>query len=483
MLTTTQSYVTYQGNGATTAFPYNFLVQQAGHIVVSIANNNVSPAATTVLTASQYSVTGIGNAAGGTLTYPVSGSPLPSGWTITIQRVVPYQQNTSLTNQGAFYPQVVEAALDYLTMIAQQIGAGTSPTSPVLPAWISGINTLADSNGNLNSASPTLAGLYPVYKTANTCGTTVTGFIGMVAGHYFKIIIGDTFTTIGFGVAGATIKGHNGQNWTPGVGDILDCVSDGTNVYAIDSGTLATLEACINSQVSSTPSTGLSGLNITNDATTPNTKIDLTANAVEVSDGTHFKVIGNVNVAIDCTTVGANGLSAGSLAAFTWYYVWVINNGTTTAGLVSTSPTTPIMPSGYSYKRLLGVAITDSSAHFLVFVQQGNRFIYDGTQQISMGTAAQSWTTQNCAGFIPPVSTRGLFQLTVVYASTAMTCALRKNGSASNMGHVMGYVTSAGTSAVVNDWIDTDSSQVVQLNVPAAATTWVLRANGFELNL
>jgi len=109
MLTTTQSYVTYQGNGATIAFPYNFLVQQAGHLVVSITNNNVSPAATTVLTASQYSVTGIGNGnefsggsgPGGTLTYPLTGNPLPLGWSITIQRIVPYQQNTSLTNQGA----------------------------------------------------------------------------------------------------------------------------------------------------------------------------------------------------------------------------------------------------------------------------------------------------------------------------------------------------------------------------------------------
>jgi len=156
MLTTNQSYVTYLGNGATTAFPFSFIVQNASQLVVSITNNNVSPAVTTVLAASQYSVTGIGSGnefaggsgPGGTVTYPVSGNPLPSGWSITIQRVVPYTQGTSLTNQGGFYPQVVEAALDYLTMQTQQLVAAatgmvsfvgpTGPQGPTGPAGIQG---------------------------------------------------------------------------------------------------------------------------------------------------------------------------------------------------------------------------------------------------------------------------------------------------------------------------------------------------------
>ncbi len=136
MLTTTQSSVTYQGNGATTQFGFNFLVLQASQLIVSITNNNVSPAVTTVLQSSQYSVTGIGNATGGTVTYPASsGLPLPSGWCITIQRVVPYTQPTTLSNQGAFYPQVVESALDNLAMQIQQLSVGTSPTILELNAY------------------------------------------------------------------------------------------------------------------------------------------------------------------------------------------------------------------------------------------------------------------------------------------------------------------------------------------------------------
>ncbi len=170
MLTTTQSTVTYLGNGATTQFPYNFEVQAQSQMVVSITNNNVSPPVTTVLSTSQYSVSGIGSGnefaggsgPGGIITYPVSGpSYLPAGWTITIARVVPYVQGTSLTNQGAFYPQVVEAALDYLMMCSQQLAAQITGAAPSFVPVYSGptitgqdghvYQIIIDENGNLDT--------------------------------------------------------------------------------------------------------------------------------------------------------------------------------------------------------------------------------------------------------------------------------------------------------------------------------------------
>ena len=119
----------------------------------------------------------------------------------------------------------------------------------------------------------------------------------------------------------------------------------------------------------------VSGLMITNDATNPNTKIDVTANLI----GT---VVPSGAMGIDCTASGlaaGNDLDTGSLAASTWYYIWAIYNGTTMAGLASTSQTAPTMPANYTtaYTRLIGVAKTDANAHFLVFVQQGNHFVYD----------------------------------------------------------------------------------------------------------
>ena len=125
-LSTTASSVTYQGNGATTSFPFSFLVPSAADLVVSLTDTTQSPAVLTTLGSSQFTVSGFGNSNGGAVIYPVSGTPLPVGISVSLRRVVAYVQNTSIVNQGGFYPDVIEAALDMLTMQAQQLAEGLS---------------------------------------------------------------------------------------------------------------------------------------------------------------------------------------------------------------------------------------------------------------------------------------------------------------------------------------------------------------------
>ncbi len=225
MLTTEQSYATYLGNGATTQFPYNFLVQAASQLVVSITNNNVSPAVTTVLSTTQYSVTGIGNQTGGTVTYPVSGTPLPAGWSITIQRVVPYQQNTSLTNQGAFYPQVVEAALDYLTMetqqLADQITGGPLPvlkmaeTQPETDNSNAVATTAFVQDQRVTGGSGYVNVLYPGYGAdKNGVNDSTAAFLAAIATGYDVFVPYGTFLVSSLLLANAkqSIFGSSSQN-------------------------------------------------------------------------------------------------------------------------------------------------------------------------------------------------------------------------------------------------------------------------------
>lgn len=116
--------VTAAGNGVLTNFSFNFQVRQASDISVVYTNANGTQ---TTLDPSLYTV-GL-NAIpagqlwpnGGTITYPLSGSPIASGTSLTIIRTVSYQQGSSLINQGGYYPQVVETALDLLTMETQQL--------------------------------------------------------------------------------------------------------------------------------------------------------------------------------------------------------------------------------------------------------------------------------------------------------------------------------------------------------------------------
>lgn len=120
----------------------------------------------------------------------------------------------------------------------------------------------------------------------------------------------------------------------------------------------------------------LSGLVLSNDGVTPNTKLDVSAGTA--IDDTNVAPIVLPSGVIDCTTVGANGLDAGSLANTTWYHTFAIAKpkGANPALLASTSVSSPTFPSGYTLKRRLGSFRTDGSAHILPFVQIGDEFLW-----------------------------------------------------------------------------------------------------------
>jgi len=85
-----------------------------------------------------------------------------------------------------------------------------------------------------------------------------------------------------------------------------------------------------------------------------------------------------LTIALDST--GVNGLDTGSVAADTWYYIWLIrkdSDGSIDA-LFSLSATSPTMPSGYTYKRRIrGAVLTDVSANIIGFTQYGDNFIFN----------------------------------------------------------------------------------------------------------
>jgi hypothetical protein len=126
-------------------------------------------------------------------------------------------------------------------------------------------------------------------------------------------------------------------------------------------------------------SAGFKNLVIQNNAVTPNSQIDVDADAitVEKTDGTAYRLT-SVNLTINCATTGANALDGGGLANSTWYSVWVIYNPTTdtTAGLASTSATAPTMPSGYTAKARVGWFRTNGSAQFHRILQKGRKAQY-----------------------------------------------------------------------------------------------------------
>ena len=106
--------VTYSGNSATTVFPVNYYFLENSHLQVILVSNNVETIQTIT---SQYTVTGAGNPAGGSVTML---TPPPTGTQLIIVRNVPATQETDYLANDPFPAESHERALDKLTMLVQE---------------------------------------------------------------------------------------------------------------------------------------------------------------------------------------------------------------------------------------------------------------------------------------------------------------------------------------------------------------------------
>lgn len=166
----------------------------------------------------------------------------------------------------------------------------------------------------------------------------------------------------------------------------------------------------------------LNGMLVSNDATTPNTKIDIAAgicrdsnNQIDIILGNYLSLsgIGSANAAtvIDCGVNGLNGLDTGSLAASSYYYIYAIadsSNKNLSGGLASLSASAPVLPFGYDSMRLIGVAKTDGSVHFLKFYMTGSdsyrRVEWDAPIAVTVtdsGTSA-TYSAMDLSTGVPP---------------------------------------------------------------------------------
>jgi len=120
-ISTTDSRISYNGNGVTTefSFPYRFLAN-GDLVVVSVSSTGVETVKAIV---TDYTVTGAGNDAGGTVTMLVAPA---SGTRLIIYRDTEVVQETDYTSGDAFPAESHERALDRLTMILQEKTPGAA---------------------------------------------------------------------------------------------------------------------------------------------------------------------------------------------------------------------------------------------------------------------------------------------------------------------------------------------------------------------
>lgn len=180
---------TYPGNGSATAFAFSFKVFSASDIRVTVTN--IAGVEETAVLGVDYTVALNGdqvNNPGGTVTYPVSGSPLASPRKLTISGALAYSQPTALPTGGSYRAKNVEDAFDRIAMLVQQVeemtgralrlpvsGAGADTTLPVpqankLLAW----NGDADGLENVDGAGLATLVAYGTARTDVFVGDGVT---------------------------------------------------------------------------------------------------------------------------------------------------------------------------------------------------------------------------------------------------------------------------------------------------------------------
>lgn len=185
----------YSGTGSTGPFTFSFKVFEASDVLVVKVNNSTSVETTLALT-TDYTVSlnaDQNSNPGGTITLVAA---LAVGYNMVISSQVPYLQETDLTNQGGFYPEVITDALDKLTIEAQQLklDVDRSAKLPITStadadALVADIVRIADSADNLDTVANNIDDVNTVADDIANVNTTAgsIGNVNTVAGSITNV--------------------------------------------------------------------------------------------------------------------------------------------------------------------------------------------------------------------------------------------------------------------------------------------------------
>lgn len=149
----------YTGNGVTTSFDYDFRIYDESELIVTRVNSDDT--VTVLELTTDYTVTGVGDAGGGTIEL-VNGDRNPTGTTIAIEPNITLSQERPFSSQTSTNLTQIELSLDKLTSMARQM-YGLSKRSAIAVAGVTlgrivrgaaGTVPMWDADGNL-VAGPT----------------------------------------------------------------------------------------------------------------------------------------------------------------------------------------------------------------------------------------------------------------------------------------------------------------------------------------
>lgn len=195
----------------------------------------------------------------------------------------------------------------------------------------------------------------------------------------------------------------------------------------------------------------INGLNLT---LTSDEIVAVSAGACRDSTNTNDIVVSSA-LAISNIVSGVNGLDTGTVANNTFYAVYVIADSTkykATAGLLSTSATSPTLPFGYDMFRRVGWVKTDATADFLEFRQRGasnDRWMWYDVAIATDITAGNSATfaAVDLSDGLPDLTVATEVNLLCLFTPTAANDTLELRPGSSSA--AAGYVRASGSVGAV----------------------------------
>lgn len=154
------------------------------------------------------------------------------------------------------------------------------------------------------------------------------------------------------------------------------------------------------------------GLSISNDATTPNTLLDVAAGSCLDSTGT-FQLTLPAAAKVNIATNGLNGLDTGTIAASKVYAVFLVADPVTLQSsgvMISLSYTAPLLPFGYSAFARIGFVTIGAGSTIVKGYWNGNDnarriFTYDAFQATAVTAGAStSYANVDLTKFVPLIN-------------------------------------------------------------------------------
>lgn len=450
-MTVSENYVpiTYVCDSGVTEYSFEFKIFEETDLTVYKLDADTDLVLETLELNTDYTVSISLTGEGGSITLL---SAFSSDYKLTIARSLPLTQPEEIPAVSVFASKSIEAALDRLTILVQQNRAAianvlqlsiTETEDVYAPNSHSSGYWYNEGDGTISLVSPSTT-MYNGLMQAGVLSArpSVPGkndiYLATDTKELYLCFNAGTWTSIPVSVLeGLTLSGK--------ANNFITVKSDESAIEAVGF-----------PYSSAIPSINL---NINPNAVAPNNKIDITATS-SLIEGV---AVSNVSVTADITVAGAGGLDAGS-EANAFYYIYLICNatGSSVSALLSTNPTSPTMPTGYTKKRLIGAVYNNASLNFNQFRQKGSWLQFVSFISLSAGNPVNP--------LIPPVSTIGTFTAVVVAASAAKHVKFRPYGSSGDYVDCYSIETLSTSTDAFYVTCDTDSSQRIELVIDAGCT-------------